>query len=113
MIVKFDGAGSAFLNFALNASFAFLLAAFLLVLIRLLRGPTLPDRVVCLDLLVLIGINYIAAFTIATRRFVYLDIAIALGLVSFLATVAFARYIESRKPAQTEFEAETDNQGDD
>jgi len=70
--------------------------AFLIIVARVVRGPTLPDRVVGLDMLVTVGIGFIAAFGVKTGFFLYLDVAIALGLVGFLATVALARYILRR-----------------
>ena len=70
-----------------------LAAAFLLTVLRVVKGPTLPDRVVALDMLVGIVIGFIALIAIRTGFTLYIDIAIALGLVGFLATVAFARFI--------------------
>lgn len=67
--------------------------AFLATVWRVLKGPTLPDRVVALDMLVGIVIGFIALIAIRTGFTLYIDIAIALGLVGFLATVAFARFI--------------------
>lgn len=67
--------------------------ALLITLWRVIRGPTLPDRVLALDMLVVVAIGFIAVFGIRTGFTLYLDIAIALGLVGFLATVAFARFI--------------------
>jgi multicomponent Na+:H+ antiporter subunit F len=61
--------------------------------IRLVRGPSLPDRVVALDLLSIVGIGVIAVYAIATDEPVFLDVAIILALVSFLGTVAFAYYL--------------------
>lgn len=69
-------------------------AAFIMVFIRLLRGPSLPDRVIALDLMTVITIAFIGLYSIIIEEAVYLDAAIALALVSFLGTVAFARYIE-------------------
>lgn len=69
-------------------------AAFILTFIRLLRGPSLPDRVISLDLITVIAIAFIGIFSIMRDEAVYLDAAIALALVSFLGTVAFARYVE-------------------
>jgi len=72
----------------------FMLAiAFLATVRRVVKGPTLPDRVVALDMLVGIVIGFIALIAIRTGFTLYIDIAIALGLVGFLATVAFARFI--------------------
>jgi multicomponent Na+:H+ antiporter subunit F len=71
-------------------------AAFFLTAFRVIRGPTLPDRIVALDMLVGIAIGFIAVVAIKTGFNLYIDIAIALGLVGFLATVAFARFILSQ-----------------
>lgn len=67
--------------------------AFLLTVYRVVAGPTLPDRIVALDMLVAIVIGFIAVIAIKTGFTLYIDIAISLGLVGFLATVAFARFV--------------------
>lgn len=85
--------GAEFLNLAAVISLGILSLAFILTIIRIIRGPGLPDRILGLDMLVSIGIGYIAAVAVKTSFFLYLDVAIALGLVGFLATVAFARYV--------------------
>lgn len=76
-----------------------LVVAFLVISARIIIGPTLPDRVLALDMLVATGIGFIAVVAVKTGYFLFLDIAIALGLVGFLATVAFARFILKRPPA--------------
>jgi len=73
-------------------------AAFLATVYRVVIGPTLPDRVIALDMLVGIAIGFLAVIAIRTGFDLYVDIAIALCLVGFLATVAFARFILSRQP---------------
>jgi len=70
--------------------------AVFLAFVRLVRGPTLPDRVVALDLIATLMIGIIAVYAIATDEPVLLDLAIVLALISFLGTVAFAHYIEKR-----------------
>ncbi len=85
--------GSDFLDLSATISLGLLSLAFVLTIIRIMRGPGLPDRILGLDMLVSVGIGYIAVIAIKTSFFLYLDVAIALGLVGFLATVAFARYV--------------------
>jgi multicomponent Na+:H+ antiporter subunit F len=68
--------------------------ALLLTFVRIVRGPSLPDRVVALELSGTLVVGIIAAYGILTAQPVVLDVAIALALVSFLGTVAFARYLE-------------------
>jgi len=88
--------GAEFLSLATNVSVILITFAFLLTVLRIVIGPTLPDRVLALDLLVSVGIGYIAVVAIGTGQYLYLDIAISLGLVGFLATVAFARFVLHR-----------------
>lgn len=85
-------------SYASLAALFILCVAFLLTVYRVVVGPTLPDRVVALDMLVGIAIGFIAVIAIRTGFNLYIDIAIALCLVGFLATVAFARFILSRRP---------------
>lgn len=86
----------AYLDFAVQAAFVLLSVSFIITVARVIKGPTLPDRVLALDLLVAAAIGFIAVLGIKTGFTLYIDIAIALGLVGFLATVAFARFIISR-----------------
>lgn len=72
---------------------AMLAVALLLAFIRLLRGPTLPDRVVALDLLSTLAVGIIAVYAMAMNEPVILDVGIVLALVTFLGTVAFAYYV--------------------
>ena len=88
--------GTQFLGLATIISLGVLSLAFVLTIYRIARGPSLPDRILGLDMLVSIGIGYIAVLAIKTGFSLYLDVAIALGLVGFLATVAFARYVHHR-----------------
>jgi multicomponent Na+:H+ antiporter subunit F len=68
----------------------------LLVLIRFIKGPSLSDRVVAMDLLVTIGIAIIAVHSISKNNYIYLDIATILALIAFLSSVAFAYYLKRR-----------------
>ena len=73
-----------------------LTVAVVLAFVRLVRGPSLADRVVALDLMATLVMGIIAVYAIATNAAVLLDLAIVLALLSFLGTVAFARYVEKR-----------------
>jgi len=88
---------TGFLGLATLIALGILCLAFLLTVVRVILGPGIPDRVLALDMLVAIAIGFIAVIGIRTGFTIYLDIAIALGLVGFLTTVAFARFIMSRQ----------------
>jgi len=85
---------STFLGLALDIGTGLILLTTALSLLRLLIGPSLPDRVVALDMMT---ISIVAFCGLAAIRFdepAFLDVALALALVGFLATAALARFAE-------------------
>jgi len=84
------------LEIAVWLSFAILSLSLLLSFVRLLLGPTLPDRVVALELMASLTVGFIGVHAIASQRFVFLDVAMVLALTAFLAAVGFARFLEKR-----------------
>ncbi len=81
--------GGALVVAALCLVLALLAAAY-----RLLVGPSLADRVVALDLVSIIIVVFLVVFKLLSGINAYMYAAIALALIAFLATVAFAHYIE-------------------
>ena len=72
----------------------FLFAAMLCAGLRIIRGPSGPDRVVALDLLGLLGVAAAGMAVIDSGSVAFIDIALGVALIGFLATVAFAGFIE-------------------
>lgn len=62
--------------------------------IRLLKGPTLPDRVIAIDLIGVLMVCILVVTAAATRQQAFLDVAMVVALISFVGTVAYSRYIE-------------------
>ena len=87
------------LSLATLVALILLSLALLLSVVRIIIGPTLGDRVLALDLLTVVAMGFVATIAIRTGLMLYLDIAIALALLGFLATIALARYILSRAVA--------------
>lgn len=71
--------------------------AMVLAIARVARGPHLADRILGLDMATTIGIGIIAVFAARVGISLYVDIAVALALVGFLSTAAFARYLLTRE----------------
>jgi multicomponent Na+:H+ antiporter subunit F len=63
-------------------------------LVRVLRGPSLPDRMVALDLVAYLAMGFLATYAVLVGQETYVDAALVLGLLAFLGTLAVARYIE-------------------
>ena len=92
MIVEVAQGG--ILGVALAIATLCLIAALGLAVWRLLTGPTLPDRVVALDLVSGLLVVFLVLFKLVSGVDAYIYVAIGLALIAFLATVAFAHYID-------------------
>lgn len=73
-----------------------LAAAMMFTLVRLLKGPSLADRVIALDLISALAVGVVAVYSIFTNQPILLRAAIVVALVVFVGTVAFAMYLEKR-----------------
>lgn len=84
---------SAVIQTAADIALAMLTLAMLLCLFRLLRGPSMADRILALDTLY---INSLAGLMVAGVRLedpTFFDAAIVIGMLGFVGTVAFAKYL--------------------
>ena len=71
-----------------------LLLSLFLSLYRFLRGPTLTDRVIAFDAMSIMSLALLVILALYFERMLYLDIALVFGLIGFLGTTLFGRYIE-------------------
>jgi len=65
-----------------------------LSIVRAIRGPTGADRLVALDVMTNITIVLLALLGYYFQRFIYLDVALVYGILSFVGVIAAARYLE-------------------
>jgi multicomponent Na+:H+ antiporter subunit F len=77
-----------------------IIAALLMGAVRIALGPTAADRVAALDFVSMVLVAFFMLLALAARRDAFLDAGLALALVAFLATVAFARFLERRGPGR-------------
>ena len=73
-------------------------AALLIAFVRLVKGPTLPDRIVAMDLIGVLVIGLAVVLAAATGIRETLDAAMVIALIGFVATVAYATYVERGHP---------------
>lgn len=84
----------SFLDMSLEAAFAMIVLAVVFAFFRLVKGPSLPDRVVALDMMTVAIVAFCGLAAIRYDTPAFLDVALVLALVGFLATVALARFAE-------------------
>lgn len=82
------------LLWATYVTLAVLSLSILAALFRVLRGPSLADRVLALDLVAFLAMGFLTTYSILAEEDTFIDAALVLGLLAFLGTVAVARYIE-------------------
>jgi multicomponent Na+:H+ antiporter subunit F len=82
------------LEFSTQFALITLAAAVLVAVFRLVKGPTLPDRVVAMDLIGVLVVGLIVVLAASTSVTAVLDAAIVIALIGFVATLAYATYIE-------------------
>jgi multicomponent Na+:H+ antiporter subunit F len=81
-------------SLALFAALTMLAVAAGLTFIRLAKGPTLPDRVIAIDLIGVLLVCLLVLMAGVTAQQALLDVAMVVALISFVGTVAYAQYIE-------------------
>ncbi|MDW0110130.1 Na(+)/H(+) antiporter subunit F1 [Sporosarcina aquimarina] len=65
-----------------------------IAVLRLIIGPSMPDRVIAMDV---IGVNLLATIGVVSVMYgtkAYLEVILILGILSFISTIAFSKYIE-------------------
>jgi multicomponent Na+:H+ antiporter subunit F len=97
-----------FLKGATELTLVLLLLGIVLAFIRLLIGPDPADRIVALDLISVLIVGFLAAFSIYADEKSFLDVAIAYALIAFLGTVALARYRERLAKKHGSYKTEKD-----
>jgi len=74
--------------------FGVVTVAVILALIRAIRGPTSPDRVVAVDIMVTITVALMVLLALFFGRRIYLDVALIYAVLSFVGVIAIARYLD-------------------
>ena len=85
------------IDIAANIAIITLLVAMGLATVRLVKGPTLPDRVVALDLIAYLGLGLMIAFSVKSNNDIYIDFVMLASAIIFLGPVSIAIYLKKRK----------------
>lgn len=85
------------LNIVLICAFILLIISFFFSLFRFIKGPTISDRIVAMDLIASISMSFILVFSVLMKESMYFDIVIVISLISFISTVAISTYLIKKK----------------
>lgn len=81
---------------AIFTSFLMLLAAFILTLFRLFKGPSVNDRIAAMDLIASIVMGFIITYSMLVNRAIYFDVVIIISLISFIGTIGVSTYLKQK-----------------
>lgn len=84
------------INIAIYSSFAMLLVALTFALFRLVKGPSINDRIAAMDLIASITVGFIIIYSLLVRKALYFDLVIIISLISFIGTVAVSTYLKRK-----------------
>lgn len=79
------------------------------IFVRIIKGPYPPDRILGLDAIGTNLIALIAIWSMISRTYVYLDLMLLIGVMSFIGTVAYARFLE--RGVAIEYDPNHENNG--
>jgi len=80
----------------INAFYACLIFCCFMCLYRIGRGPTAPDRTVAIDIFGTVIVGFCGLMGLVTGKDFYLNVAMAWALLSFIGTIALAKFLEGR-----------------
>ncbi|ABD56607.1 monovalent cation/H+ antiporter complex subunit F [Jannaschia sp. CCS1] len=85
---------SPVLSIAIDISFILVMLGVVGGFIRLVRGPSLPDRIVALDMMTVLIVSFCGLYAMLAGDTAFVDVAIVVAIIGFLATVALARFVD-------------------
>jgi multicomponent Na+:H+ antiporter subunit F len=80
----------------LNIAFLLLLIALVIAFVRLIKGPSVNDRIAAMDIIASIIMGFILVYSIFINNAMYFDVTIAISLISFIGAVAISTYLKQK-----------------
>mgnify|MGYP002651794816 CR=1 len=87
----------SFLTTIFNIAIVIMSISMLLTLVRFIKGPSLPDRVISLDVFSANLLAVLAIYSIISEQKAYLNVALSISLVAFVGTMTFAYYLVQKR----------------
>jgi len=83
-------------DIVLYIAFAFLMTAMIITLARLLKGPSINDRIAAMDLIASIIMGVILVYSVLINNSMYFDVPVIISLISFIGTIAVSTYLTQK-----------------
>ena len=90
------------IHFSLQLALVFIAISMLILIYRVIKGPSVPDRVIALDAIGTNLICMIAILSILLDTSMFLEVILLIGILSFTGTVAFSKFLEKGEIIENE-----------
>lgn len=87
----------SFITLAAYISIIIISISMMMTLARFILGPSLPDRVISLDVFAANLLSILAVYAILSQERTYLMVALSMSLIAFVGTMTFAYYLVHKK----------------
>ncbi len=78
----------------LDVTLTFMVLSLIPCLYRVLKGPTVPDRVIALDAMTMVIVVMLGIYSFVQGSVFFMDVALVLAIISFVGTVTISRYLD-------------------
>jgi multicomponent Na+:H+ antiporter subunit F len=82
------------LDIILHMALIIISISMVLLIYRVIKGPSVPDRVIALDAIGINLISIVAILSIILKTSAFLEVILLIGILAFIGTVAFAKFLE-------------------
>ena len=77
-------------------AFSMLFLALVISFVRLLKGPSINDRIAAMDVIAIVVMGFVLVYSVLINKSIYFDIPVIVSLISFIGTVAVSTYLKHR-----------------
>ncbi|MEA1984166.1 MAG: cation:proton antiporter [Euryarchaeota archaeon] len=78
----------------LDVSLVFMVLSLMPCLYRVIKGPTIPDRVVAIDAMTTVIVVMLGVYSFLQNSVFFMDVALVLAIIAFVGTVTISKYLD-------------------
>lgn len=77
-----------------DISITFMVIAIIPCIYRVIKGPTIPDRVIAVDAMTTVIVVILGIYSYIQESAFFMDVALVLAIISFVGTVTISKYLD-------------------
>ncbi|MGM0770253.1 MAG: cation:proton antiporter [Halobacteriota archaeon] len=78
----------------LDIALTFMAIAIIPCIYRIIKGPTIPDRVIAVDAMTIVMVAMLGIYSYIQESVFFMDVALVLSIISFVGTITISKYLD-------------------